>query len=231
MQNYIPKDDTQRGDEGNGCEGILTRDDLHGSIVQDTGRPTTDCPATMLRRTTFRPRWGPVRLQRGPTDPPRHLAKNISAMTGLKLAAAPSEIPARNCRPHGGSLRMPRSHARATASRDAPGTPVGPGSCPRTRSMMAATLSGSLSSWLPFPCVPLGGAIEYENQMGEGEKRLTRAFIVAGEKQSRISRFYFFVTEIRLPRAHAAVKKKHLAKVVADQADPQISEETCAVFG
>jgi hypothetical protein len=150
-------------DEGKGCEGILIGDDLHRSIVQHTGWPTADSPVTMRRRTTPRPRWGPVRLQRGPTDPPRHLTKNTSAMTGLKLATTPSEIPERNCRPHGDSLRMPRSHARAIASRDAPGTPVGPGSCPRMRSMMAATPSGYLSSRLSFPCVPLGGAFEYEN--------------------------------------------------------------------
>jgi hypothetical protein len=108
-------------------------------------RPAADYSVTMRRRTTPRPRWGAVRLRQGPTDPPRHLARNTSGMTRLKLAVAPSEILARDCRPHGGGLRLPRSHARAAASRGAPGTPVGPGSCPRMRSMLAATLSGSLS--------------------------------------------------------------------------------------
>jgi hypothetical protein len=107
--------------------------------------PAADYSVTMRRRTTPMPRWGAVRLQRGPTDPPRHLARNTSGMIGLKLAVAPSEIPVRDCRPHGGGLRLPRSHARAAASRDAPGTPVGPGTCPQKGSMLAATLSGSLS--------------------------------------------------------------------------------------
>jgi hypothetical protein len=41
MQNYIPKDDTQRGDEGNGCEGILTRDATEDHIQASLGSRTS----------------------------------------------------------------------------------------------------------------------------------------------------------------------------------------------
>jgi hypothetical protein len=102
-------------------------------------------------------------------------------VTNAQVAAA--HLPARNHRPHGGGPRLPRSHARAAVSHDAPGTPAGPGSCPRTRSMLAAnSLAISLLRFLSvrhvvaqqkpssmeLPGRRSGDASEEEHELGLG---------------------------------------------------------------